>query len=62
MLEVKKLCHTIELVLSKLTQIHFNSTNFINARLRQRMFSVWPLAQPVVGEMAMHSVANLATL
>ncbi len=26
------------------------------------MFSVWPVAQPVVGEMEMHSVANLATL
>ncbi len=43
-------------------QIHFNSTNFINARLTQRAFSVWPLAQPVVGEMEIHSVANLATL
>ncbi len=28
--------------------------NFINA--------VWPVAQPVVGEMEMHSVASLATL
>ncbi len=28
----------------------------------QRIFSVWPVAQPVVGEMEMHSVANLATL
>ncbi len=28
--------------------------------LTQRVFSVWPLAQPVVGEMEMHSVANLA--
>ncbi len=62
MLEVKKNCHTIELVLSKLTQIHFNGTNFINARLTLRMFSVWPVAQPVVGEMEMHSVANIATL
>ncbi len=43
-------------------QIHFNSTNFINVRLTQRAFSVWPVAQPVVGEMEMHSVANLATL
>ncbi len=45
-----------------LTQIHFNGTNFFNARLTQRIFSVWPVAQPVVGEMEMHSVANLATL
>ncbi len=43
-------------------QIHFNGTNFFNARLMQRIFSVWPVAQPVVGEMEMHSVANLATL
>ncbi len=28
----------------------------------QHVFSVWPVAQPVVGEMEMHSVANLATL
>ncbi len=28
----------------------------------QCVFSVWPVAQPVVGEMEMHSVANLATL
>ncbi len=28
----------------------------------QRMFSVWPVVRPVVGEMDMHSVANLATL
>ncbi len=48
------------LVLSKLTQIHFNGTNFFNARLTQRVFSVWPVAQPVVGEMEMHSVANIA--
>ncbi len=27
-----------------------------------RAFSVWPVAQPVVGEMEMRSVANLATL
>ncbi len=43
-------------------QIPFNGTNFINARLTQRIFSVWPVAQLVVGEMEMHSVANLATL
>ncbi len=43
-------------------QIHFNGTNFINAWLTPRVFSVWPAAQPVVGEMEMHSVANLATL
>ncbi len=30
-------------------------------RLTQRVFSVWPV-NPVVGEMEMHSVANLATL
>ncbi len=45
-----------------LTQIHLNGTNFINTRLTQHMFSVWPVAQPIVGEMEMHSVANLATL
>ncbi len=45
-----------------LTQIHFNGTNFINAWLTLRVFSVWPLAQPVVGEMELHSVANLATV
>ncbi len=39
-----------------------NGTNFFNAQLTQRIFSVWPVAQPVVGEMEMHSVANLATL
>ncbi len=50
------------LVLSKLTQIHFNGTNFFNARLTQHVFPVWPVAQPVVGEMEKHSVANLATL
>ncbi len=43
-------------------QIHFNGTNFINAWLTQRIFSVWPVAQPVVGEMEMHGVDNLATL
>ncbi len=45
-----------------LTQIPFNGTNFINTRLTQRVFSIWPVAQPVFGEMEMHSVANLATL
>ncbi len=45
-----------------LTQINFNGTNFNNAWLTQRIFSVWPVAQPVVGEMEMHSVSNLATL
>ncbi len=34
----------------------------INTWLTQHIFSVWPVAQPVVGEMEMHSVANLATL
>ncbi len=29
---------------------------------RDYMFSVSPVAQPVVGEMEIHSVANLATL
>ncbi len=43
-------------------QISFNGTNFINLRLTQRVFSVWPVAQPVVGEMEMHSVANLVTV
>ncbi len=42
-----------------LTQIHFH---FFYARLTQRVFSVRPVAQPVVGEMEIHSVANLATL
>ncbi len=46
----------------KLMQIYFNGTNFIKARLTQRIFSVWPLAQTLVGEMEMHSIANLATL
>ncbi len=41
-----------------LTQIPFNGTNFINARLTQRIFSVWS----VVGEMEINSVANLATV
>ncbi len=45
-----------------LTQINFNGTNFFNAWLTLRVFSVWPVAQHVVGEMEMHSVANLATL
>ncbi len=34
-------------------QIHFNGTNFINAWLTQRILSVLPVAQPVVGEMEM---------
>ncbi len=42
-------------------QINFNGTNFISTQLSQRIFSVWPVAQPVVGEIEMHSVANLAT-
>ncbi len=45
-----------------LTQIPFNGTHFINVRLTQRVFSVWPVAQPIVGEMEMHSVTNLATV
>ncbi len=28
----------------------------------QSVYSAWPVARPVVGEMDMHSVANLATL
>ncbi len=44
-------------VINALTQIPFNGTNFM-----QRVFSVWPVAQPIVGEMEMHSVANLAAL
>ncbi len=43
-------------------QIPFNGTNLINARLTQRVFSVWPVAHPVFGEMEMHCVANLATV
>jgi len=49
-------------VYNALTQIHFNGTNCINAQLTQCVFSVWPVARPVVGEMEMHRVANLATL
>ncbi len=30
-----------------LTEINFNSTNFIKAQLTQRLFSVWPMDQPV---------------
>ncbi len=45
-----------------LTQIHFNGTHFINAWLTQRIFSVWPVTQPIFGEMEMHSAANVATL
>ncbi len=30
--------------INALTQIHFNGTNFINVRLTQRAFSVWPVA------------------
>ncbi len=36
----------------------FNGTNFINARLMQHVFFVWPVAWPVVEEMEIHSVAN----
>ncbi len=45
-----------------ITQINFNSTNFINAQLMQSVFSVWPVVQPVVGEMEIHSADNLATM
>ncbi len=38
--------------------MYFNSTNCINVRLTQCVFSVWPVAQPVVREMEMHTVAN----
>ncbi len=31
-----------------LTQIYFNAANFINARLMQRIFFVWPVIQSVV--------------
>ncbi len=41
---------------------NFNSTYVINARLMQHVFSALPVAQPVVGEMEMHSVAILVTL
>ncbi len=41
-----------------LMQIPFIGTHFINTWLTQRVFSVWPMAQSVVGEMEMHSVAN----
>ncbi len=37
-------------------QIHFIGTNFINAAL----FFFWPVAQPVVGELEMHSVCQLS--
>ncbi len=49
------------MVNNALTQINFNGTNFINARLTQHVFSVWPVAQPVV-EKWRCSVAILATL
>ncbi len=45
-----------------LMQINFNGTNFINMQLTQHVFSVWPMAQSVVGEIELHSVVNLATL
>ncbi len=48
-------------VYNALMQINFNGNNFINGRLTQRVFSVWLVAQPIVGEMEIHS-ANLATL
>ncbi len=47
-------------MLSKLTQIHFNSTNFINARLTQRVFCL-TRGPTVVGEMEMHNLATLQT-
>ncbi len=43
-------------------QINFNDTNFINVWLTQRTFLFDPWPKPVVGEMEMHSVANLTTL
>ncbi len=49
-------------LLKEHARVSFSGTNFINVRLMQRVFSVWPVAQPVVGEMEMHSVANFATL
>ncbi len=42
-------CSSAVKVNNALTQIPFNGTNFINVRLTQRVFSVWPMAQPVVG-------------
>ncbi len=45
-----------------LKQIHFNGTHFFNARLTQRVFFCLTHGPTVVGEMEMHSVANLATL
>ncbi len=42
----------------KVTCIHFNGNNFFNAQLKHRIFSVWPVAQPIVGAMEMHSVAT----
>ncbi len=59
---VKKKIYIYISVLSKFTQIPFNGTHFINARLTQRIFSVSPMAKPLVGEMEMHSVTNLATM
>ncbi len=41
-----------------ITQINFSGTNFINAWLTQHVFSVWPVAKLVVGEMEKHSDAN----
>ncbi len=34
---------------------------YFYARLTQRVYSVWQVARPVVGEMELHSVTNLAT-
>ncbi len=48
------------LLQSKLTQIPFNGTIFINTQLMQHIFSVWPVAKLVVGEMEMHGVVNIA--
>ncbi len=42
------LIHAVK-VNNALTEIIFNGTNFINARLTQHVFSVWPVARPVVG-------------
>ncbi len=35
--------------------------HFFNARLMQRVFSVWQVTRHVVGEIELHSVTNLAT-
>ncbi len=43
-------------------QINFNGTHFINTWLTQRIFSVWPVAQPLVGEMKNAQFCQLSNI